>query len=60
MGKENIFKKIDLPSLEVPTEVKKKVISDIESAKVLKELSSLFTSQYSSVVHQLFKKNITK
>jgi hypothetical protein len=60
MGKENIFKKIDLPSIDVPTEVKTKVISDIESAKVFKELASLFTSQYSSVVHQLFKKNKTK
>ena len=60
MGKENIFKKIDLPNLEVPTEVKSKVISDIESAKVFKELANLFTSQYSSVVHQLFKKNKTK
>jgi hypothetical protein len=60
MRKENIFKKIDLPNLEVPIEIKRNVISDIESAKVLKELGSLFTSQYSLVVHQLFKKSKTK
>tara|TARA_R110002051_G_scaffold280343_1_gene341930 strand:+ start:537 stop:716 length:180 start_codon:yes stop_codon:yes gene_type:complete len=56
MENDNIFKKIELPLLQVPTDVKEKVLSDIESAKVILELATLFSSECTSIINNVFIK----
>jgi hypothetical protein len=57
MEGENVFKKIGLPYKEVPAELKQKVMADIETAKLLLEMTSLFSSGYNLAITELFKKN---
>lgn len=55
MENDNPFKKIGLPSQEVPSDLKKKVMDDVNSVKLLMELTSLFSSNYASTIESMFK-----
>lgn len=55
--KENPFKLIGHPSQEVPADLKEKVMSDVNAAKLLMEMAALFTSNYKSTLLSLFKTN---
>ena len=54
--KNNPFKELET-NKEVPEEVKKNVMHDIASIKLLKELGDLFSIKYSEVVKSFFKTN---
>ena len=54
MQNENPFKKISLPPKEVPFGLKKMVMTDIASVKLLIDMSALFTSNYRSTLASLF------
>ncbi len=53
---ENPFKKLDHPPREVPKELKKKVIDDINAFKLFTEITGLFTSNYTKALESFFKK----
>lgn len=53
--KENPFKKIGVPPQELPSDLKKKVMDDVNSVKLLMEISSLFSSNYVSTIESFFK-----
>ncbi|MBC5836902.1 hypothetical protein [Flavobacterium muglaense] len=55
MENNNPFKKIGLPPQEVPADLKKKVLDDVNTAKFLMEVTSLFSSNYLTVLENLFK-----
>jgi hypothetical protein len=55
MEKKNPFKLIGQPTQEVPPELKSKVMSDVNTAKLLMEMAALFTSNYKSTIESLFK-----
>lgn len=56
MENDNIFKRIALPLVEVPADLKDKVLSDIEDAKTLLELASLFSLEYTKTGEVIFEK----
>ena len=56
MEEKNPFKKLGQPPKEVPKELKKKVMDDVNSFKLFAEVVSLFSSNYSEVVASFFKK----
>lgn len=61
MEEKNPFKKLGQPPKEVPQDLKKKVMDDVNSFKFFAEVVSLFSSNYSEVVASFFKKrNKTK
>ena len=51
----NPFKELDKLVREVPPNLKKKVMSDVATAKLLMELASLFTLNYQSLISGMFK-----
>ncbi|NNE78559.1 MAG: hypothetical protein HKN31_15965 [Pricia sp.] len=51
----NPFKELDERIQEVPPGMKKKVMQDVAIAKLVMELSSLFTFNYKSIIEGLFK-----
>lgn len=53
--KENPFKDIERPFKEVPPEMRKKVMADVATAKLIIDMLSLFTNNYSSTVESLLK-----
>lgn len=53
--KENPFKKIGIPPQELPSDLKKKVMDDVNSVKLIMEISSLFSSNYASTIESFFK-----
>ena len=55
MENENPFKKIGLPPKEVPTDLKKKIMDDVNSAKLIMEVTSLFSANFASTLESLFK-----
>ena len=61
MEEKNPFKKLGQPPKDVPQDLKKKVMDDVNSFKFFAEVVSLFSSNYSEVVASFFKKrNKTK
>lgn len=59
MAKEfkNPFKELDKKLLEVPPEMRQKVMNDIAIAKLIMDMAILVTSNYSSLISGLFKTN---
>lgn len=55
MEKDNPFKKIGLPPQEVPKDLKKKVMDDVNSMKFIMEVTSLFSSNYAATLESFFK-----
>ena len=60
MEKQNPFKLIGMPPQDVPPELKKKVMKDVNTAKLLMDMASLFTSNYSTTFKSIFKTKNTK
>jgi len=56
MAKENRnpFKEMEGALLEAPTHMKKKVMNDIAAAKLILEMSALFTCNYKSTIEEMF------
>ena len=54
--KENPFKEIEKPLKEVPPEMRKKVMADVATAKLIMDMLSLFISNYPSVFDSILKK----
>lgn len=52
---ENPFKKIGTPPKEAPTDLKKKVMDDVNTAKFIMEVTSLFSSNFAATLESLFK-----
>ena len=57
---QNPFKELDRLIREVPPELKKKVMNDVATAKLIMDLSSLFTINVQSVIAGMFKTNSKK
>ncbi|MGB5418648.1 hypothetical protein [Algibacter sp.] len=53
---ENPFKKIALPPQEVPHELKTKVMVDVARMKLFKEITDLFSNNYSNAARAFFEK----
>lgn len=53
---ENSFKKIGEPPSEVPKGLKKKVVKDITSFKLLTDFFELFFNDFGKVAESIFKK----
>jgi hypothetical protein len=60
MERENPFKKLGQPPKEVPAELKQKVMGEVASAKLLMDMASLFTTNYSATVGSMFKQKTKK
>ena len=54
---KNPFKELDKKLLEVPPDMRKKVMNDIAIAKLIMDMAILVTSNYSSLISGLFKSN---
>lgn len=54
---DNPFIKIQGELKEVPPELRQKVMSDVARAKLLMDLATLFTGNYSSLLEGLLKTN---
>ena len=52
---KNPFKELDKLVREVPPNLKKKVMNDVATAKLLMELASLFTLNYQNLISGMFK-----
>ena len=52
---DNPFKKIQGELLEVPPELRRKVMDDVARAKLLMDLATLFTGNYSALIDGLLK-----
>ena len=52
---DNPFKKIQGELKEVPPELRQKVMSDVSRAKLLMDLATLFTGNYSALLEGLLK-----
>lgn len=52
---DNLFRHINHPPLEVPPELKSKVMSDIAMAKLIMELSGLFTYNMGDIIKTVIK-----
>ena len=57
---QNPFEQLNTDLREVPPELRKRVMNDIAIAKLILEMASLFTSNYSSLIKGLFKTNNRK
>lgn len=53
---DNPFNQINTPIKEVPKDLKAKVMNDIAMAKLIMELSELFSYNLSHVIEQTIKK----
>lgn len=54
---KNPFNELDKRLLEVPPEMRKKVMNDIAIAKLIMDMAILVTSNYTSLISGLFKTN---
>jgi len=52
---KNPFKELQGELQEVPPELRKKVMSDIATAKLMMDLATLFTGNYSAILEGLLK-----
>ena len=57
---ENPFKHIDKPLLDVPEELKAKVMTDIATAKLLMELAELFSVDLIKIIEATIKSRKNK
>lgn len=59
MSKEqrNPFKEMEKSLQDVPLHMKKKVMDDIATAKLVMDMASLFTCNYKSLVEDMLKTN---
>ena len=57
---QNPFKELERLIREVPPHLKKKVMNDVATAKLIMDLSSLFTINVQSVISGMFKTNSKK
>lgn len=57
---QNPFKELDRLLKEVPPHLKKKVMNDVATAKLVMDLSTLFTINVQSVISGMFKTNPKK
>lgn len=55
--KQNPFKEMERSLQDAPVHMKKKVMNDIATAKLVMELASLFTCNYKSAIAEMFKTN---
>ena len=55
MEKQNPFKLIGKPTQEVPTELKDKIMGDVNSAKLLMDMANLCTHNYKVAMRSLLK-----
>ncbi|HDZ06118.1 hypothetical protein LCGC14_0129120 [marine sediment metagenome] len=55
MKEKNVFKKIGFPLLDVPRDLKQKVLVDVENAKLLMDLANLFSSNFNFTANHIFK-----
>lgn len=55
--KQNPFKGIEKSLQDAPAHLKKKVMNDIATAKLVMEMASLFTHNYKSTLEGMFKTN---
>lgn len=53
----NPFKEMEKSAKEVPEHLRKKVMNDIATAKLIAEMASLFTCNYKSTIKGVFKTN---
>ncbi|MCW5517698.1 hypothetical protein [Muriicola sp. Z0-33] len=52
----NPFKELERSLLEVPPEMKKKVMNDIATAKLIIDMGSLYTYNYPAAVKEVLRK----
>ncbi len=57
---QNPFKELDRLLKEVPPHLKKKVMNDVAAARLILDLSALFTVNVQSVISGMFKTNPKK
>ena len=55
--KINPFKELERSLLEVPPEMKQKVMNDIAAAKLIIDMGSLYTYNYTAAVKDVLRKN---
>lgn len=55
MENENPFKKLGIPPQEVPIELKKKVMDEVNAIKLFMEVAGLFSSNYAQTLESFFK-----
>ena len=55
MEHENPFKKIGIPTQKVPSDLRRKVMDDVNTAKFIMEVTSLFSDNFASSLESLFK-----
>ena len=60
MEKQNPFKLIGIPAQDVPPDLKKKVMNDINATKLIMDMSSLFTNNYSAALKTVFETKKSK
>ncbi len=53
----NPFKELEKSPKEVPEHLRKKVLNDIATAKLIADMASLFTCNYKSAIEGVFKTN---
>ncbi|WP_411029835.1 hypothetical protein [Spongiimicrobium sp. 3-5] len=53
--KQNPFKELELSLLDVPPHMKKRVMNDVATAKLVMDMASLFTSNYRHALSGMFK-----
>ena len=53
---KNPFKKIALPPQDVPKELKHKVMMDVARMKLFKDITDLFSNNYSNAAKAFFEK----
>lgn len=53
----NPFKELENASKEAPAHLRKKVMNDIATAKLIADMASLFTCNYKSTIKGVFKTN---
>ena len=54
---KNPFKELDKKLLDVPPEMRQKVMNDIAIAKLIMDMAILVTSNFSSIISGMFKTN---
>ena len=55
--KNNPFKDLEQSLLDAPPHLKKKVMSDVATAKLIMDMASLLTLNYGSVLEGMFRTN---
>ena len=56
-AQNNPFKDLERSLRDVPPHMKKKVMSDVATAKLIMDMASLFTLNYGSVLEGMFRTN---